>query len=112
MTDVLTGWCSFITLNTVCNHITESFSFEQQQRNKANEDLICQYFLLNFSTPKEFDRKSRREILKIERRNLEDFHPRFAVKLRPFYNLLIISTLQNGHIFDNFVNNFYQFYPI
>ncbi len=40
-----------------------------------------------------FDRKFQGEILKIERRNLEDLSPKFAVKLRRFFKLLIFNTL-------------------
>ena len=45
------------------------------------------------ATPLGFDRKFRGEILKIERRNLEDFPPKFAVKLLGLFKPLIINTL-------------------
>ena len=50
--------------------------------------------------------------MKIERRNLQDFSPKFAAKPQSFLNPLIINTLQNGRIFRNFVKYFYQFHPI
>ena len=58
---------------------------------------------------KKFDRKFRGEILKIEERNLEDFPPKFAVKLQLILNLLIINTLQKQPKICCFVKYFYQF---
>ena len=57
--------------------------------------LFCQVFLSIFGHPKRFDRKLRGEILKIERRNLEDFTLKFAVKPGPIYKPLKFSDLQN-----------------
>jgi hypothetical protein len=42
------------------------------QKSELRRHLFCQYFSMKFWSPKEFDRKFRGEILKIERRNLED----------------------------------------
>ena len=70
---------------------------------------FCQDFSKEFATPKELDRKFQGEILKIEGRNLEDFHPKFAVRLQPLLNLLIINSLQNSLVFGDFVKYFYQF---
>ena len=72
---------------------------------------FCQDFSKEFAPPKEFDRKFQGEILKIEGRNLEDFHPKFAVRLQPLLNLLIINLLQNSLVFGDFVKYFYQFLP-
>ncbi len=55
-----------------------------------------------------YDRKFRGEILKIEGRNLEDFHPKFAVKPRAILKPLIISVLQNRLNFVNFVKIFHK----
>ena len=47
--------------------------------------------------------------MKIERRNLEDFPSKFAVKPRPVLNTLIINQLENCRKFCKFVKIFYHF---
>ena len=54
------------------------------------------------------DRKFRGEIFKFKGRNLEDFHPKFAVKPRAILKPLIISVLQYRLIFVNFVKIFHK----
>ena len=70
---------------------------------------FCKDFSWFFGLPKKLDRKFRGEILKIERRNLEDFPPKFAVKLWSIFKLLIINDLQNLRKMPRFVKIFYQF---
>ena len=59
-----------------------------------------------------FDRKLRGEILKIERREIEDFTWKFAVKLRAVCKRLIFNDLQKQHKTARFVKYFYQFFPM
>ena len=47
--------------------------------------------------------------MKIEEGNLEDFSPKFAVKLRAVYKVLNFNALQNGGKIGDFVKIFYQF---
>ena len=70
---------------------------------------FCKDFSWKFYAGKRFDRKSLGEILKIERRNLEDFPPKFAVKIQLVLNLLIINKLQKWPQNVGFVNIFYRF---
>jgi hypothetical protein len=56
---------------------------------------FCQNFSWNFTSPKELDRIFRGEILKIERRNLEDLSPKFAVKFGTIYKSLKFSGLRD-----------------
>ena len=55
----------------------------------------CKDFLLVLGASEKDDRKFRGEILKIERRDLEDFSSKFAVKLRGICKLLKFSGLRN-----------------
>ena len=48
--------------------------------------------------------------MKIERRNLEDFPSKFAVKPRPVLNPLIINQLENRRNFSKIVKIFYHFH--
>ncbi|MBR2102430.1 MAG: hypothetical protein IJ928_06740 [Prevotella sp.] len=70
---------------------------------------FCKDFSWKFCAGKRFDRKSLGEILKIERRNLEDFPPKFAVKIQLVLNRLIINKLQKWPQNAAFVNIFYRF---
>ncbi len=69
-----------------------------------------QHFVKIFQNREGFDRKFRGEILKFEERNLEDFPPKFAVKLRGILNWLIINTLQIDYKSAYFVKIFHNFY--
>ena len=48
--------------------------------------------------------------MKIERRDFEDFSPRFAVKLPAFLNPLIFNKLEIVLIFGKIVKIFHNFY--
>ncbi len=56
----------------------------------------CKDFLLILGASEKDDRKFRGEILKIERRDLEDFSLKFAVKLGGVCKPLKFSGLRNG----------------
>ena len=47
--------------------------------------------------------------MKIEGGNLEDFSPKFAVKLQAVYKVLNFNALRNRCKIDDFVKIFYQF---
>ena len=72
---------------------------------------FCQDFSRIFEYHKRFDRKFQGEILKIERRNLEVFSPKFAVKTQPIFNHLIINTLQKTPNFTQFCQIFLPILP-
>ena len=71
---------------------------------------VCQDFSTDFWLPKRFDRKFRGEILKIERRKLQDFSPKFAVKLQEICKPLKFSDLQNLRKNGRFCQNFWQIF--
>jgi hypothetical protein len=54
---------------------------------------VCQNFSWIFGRPKRLDGKFRGEILKIERRKLQDFSPKIVVKPRVFFKSLKLSYL-------------------
>ncbi len=69
---------------------------------------FCQDFSQILEYTKRFDRKFQGEILKIERRNLEDFYPKFAVKAWVILKPLIINELENRLKIGNFVKIFHK----
>ena len=84
--------------------------FFRGKKNNVKPQENCQDFSWFLGAWRKFDRKSRGEILKFERRNLEDWGGKFAVKPVAILNPLIIKQLENHRKFGNFVKIFHNFY--